>query len=54
MMELIALKESAELLDIEAVGGHVGILGIPFSQDLVHHKVGVSEAEDPLDANFLG
>jgi hypothetical protein len=30
MMELIALKESIELLDIEEVGDHVGVLGIPF------------------------
>jgi hypothetical protein len=29
-MELAALKESIELLDVEAVGGHVGVLGIPF------------------------
>jgi hypothetical protein len=31
MMELAALKESAKLLDVEAVRGHVGILGIPIS-----------------------
>jgi hypothetical protein len=29
-MELAALEESAKLLDIEAIGGHVGILGVPF------------------------
>jgi hypothetical protein len=30
-MELAALKESAELLHVEAIRGHVGVLGIPFS-----------------------
>jgi hypothetical protein len=41
MMELAALEESTELLDVEAVGGHVGVLGVSFPQDLVHHKVRV-------------
>jgi hypothetical protein len=36
-MELVALEESAELLYVKAVGGHVGILGIPFPGDLVYH-----------------
>jgi hypothetical protein len=54
MMELIALEESADLIDIEAIGGHVGILSIPFPRDLVHYNVGISKAEDPLDADFLG
>jgi hypothetical protein len=31
-MELAALEESAELLDAEAIGGHVGILGVPFPE----------------------
>jgi hypothetical protein len=30
MMELAALEESAELLHVEAIRGHVGILGVPF------------------------
>jgi hypothetical protein len=38
-MELAALKESIELLDVEAVRGHVGILGVPISQNLRHHKI---------------
>jgi hypothetical protein len=38
-MELAALKESIELLDVEAVGGHVSVLGIPFSRDLMYHEV---------------
>jgi hypothetical protein len=54
VMELAALKESAELLDVEAVGGHVGVLGVPVSQDLMHHEVTVSKAEDPPNANLHG
>jgi hypothetical protein len=53
-MELAAREEFAELLYVEAVGGHVGVLGIPFPRDLVYHQVGVSEAENPLNANLLG
>jgi hypothetical protein len=53
-MELTALEESAELLDIEAIGGHVGVLSIPFPRDLMHHKVRISKAEDPPDDNLLG
>jgi hypothetical protein len=53
-MELTALEESTELLHIEAIGGHVGILGIPFPRDLVHHQVRVSKVEDPPNANLLG
>jgi hypothetical protein len=30
-MELIAFEEPTEPLDVEAIGGHVGILSIPFS-----------------------
>jgi hypothetical protein len=30
VMELIAFKETAELLDVEAIGGHVGVLCVPF------------------------
>jgi hypothetical protein len=54
VMELTALEEPTELLDIETIGGHVGILSVPFPRDLVHHKVGISKAEDPPDANLLG
>jgi hypothetical protein len=54
MMELAALEESAELLHVEAIGGHVGVLGVPFPGDLVHHQVGVSKTEDPPNANLLG
>jgi hypothetical protein len=53
-MELVALEESAELLHVEAIGGHVGILGVPFPRYLVYHQVRVSEAEDPPNANLLG
>jgi hypothetical protein len=53
VMELAALKESTELLDVEAVRGHVGILGVPISQNLMHHEVRVSKIEDSLDANLL-
>jgi hypothetical protein len=53
-MELTALEESAELLDIKAIGGHVGVLSIPFPRDLMPHKVRISKAEDPLDDNLLG
>jgi hypothetical protein len=53
-MELAALEESIELLHVEAVGGHVGILGIPFPGDLVHHQAEVSVIEDPPDTNLLG
>jgi hypothetical protein len=52
-MELAALEESAELLHIEAIRGHVGIL-TTFPRDLVHHQVGVAELEDPPNANLLG
>jgi hypothetical protein len=30
-MELAALEKSVELLDVEVVGGHVGILGVLIS-----------------------
>jgi hypothetical protein len=53
-MELTALEESADLLHVEAIGGHVGVLGVPFPRDLVHHQVGVSETEDPPNTNLLG
>jgi hypothetical protein len=53
-MELTALEESTELLHVEVIRGHVGILGVPFLRDLVHHQVGVSKAEDPPNANLLG
>jgi hypothetical protein len=52
-MELTAFKEPAKLLDIEVVGCHVGVLSVPVSRDLVHHKVRISEAEDPPDAISL-
>jgi hypothetical protein len=52
-MELATLKESAELLHVEAIGGHVGILGIPFPGDLVHHQVRVFKTEDSPDDNLL-
>jgi hypothetical protein len=42
-MELTALEEFRELLDVEAVRGHVGVHGIPISRNLTHHKVGVSK-----------
>jgi hypothetical protein len=54
MMELAALEESVELLYVEAIGGHVGVLGVPFPRDLVYHQVGVSETENPPNANLLG
>jgi hypothetical protein len=53
-VEPASFKEATELLDIEAIGGHVGVLRVPFPRNLMHHKVGVSEAEDPLDANLFG
>jgi hypothetical protein len=53
-MELIAFEESAELLDLEAIGGHVGVLSVPVSRDLVHHEVRIFEVEDPPNANLLG
>jgi hypothetical protein len=54
MVELAALEESAELLHVEAVGGHVGVPGVPIPRNLVRYQVGVSVAEDPPDANLLG
>jgi hypothetical protein len=53
-MELTPFKVSTELLDVEAVGGHVGVLGVPVSRDLMHHEVSISELENPLDASLLG
>jgi hypothetical protein len=37
VMKLAALEESTELLHVEAIEGHVGILGVLFARDLVHH-----------------
>jgi hypothetical protein len=54
VMELAALEESVELLYVEAIGGHVGVLGVPFPGDLVYHQVGVSVTEDSPYANLLG
>jgi hypothetical protein len=31
-MELTTFKETIELLDVEVIGGHVGILNIPFPE----------------------
>jgi hypothetical protein len=54
MVELASLEEFAELLDVEAVRGHVGVLGVPISQNLINHGVQVSKTEDPPDASLLG
>jgi hypothetical protein len=53
-MELTGFEEPTELMDVEVIGGHVGILSVPFSRDLVYHEVRISEAENPPDANLLG
>jgi hypothetical protein len=53
-MELTILEESAELLDVEAVRSHVGVLRVPISRKLMHHEVRVSKTKDSLDANLLG
>ena len=53
-MELASVEVPGELLDEEAVGGHVSVLGVPMPGGLLNHQVGVPVAEDPLDAHSLG
>ena len=53
-MKLTALERTAELLDEEAVARHVGVPGVPFARDLLHHQVRIAEAYEPPDANLLG
>ena len=53
-MELIALEGDGELLDEEVIAGHVGVPGVPFARDLLHHEDGVAEAYDSLDADVFG
>jgi hypothetical protein len=54
MEELAPFKVSTELLDEEAVAGHICILGVPVARRLLDHQVGVSIAQDPANAEFLG
>ena len=51
VVELASVEVSSKLLDEEAVGGHVGVLGIPMSGDLLDHQVGIPVAEDSLDVH---
>jgi hypothetical protein len=54
-MELTSFEESTELLDVEAVGGHVGVLSVPvFFPRLGAPRGQNLQREDPLDANLLG
>jgi hypothetical protein len=53
-MEFTPFKESTELVDVEAIGGHVGVLGVPISRDLMYHEVRISKIEDHPNANLLG
>ena len=39
MVELTTLEGAAELLDEEAVACDVGVPGVPFARDLLHHQV---------------
>ena len=54
MVKFTSFKTSRELLDVEAVGGHVWVLGIPVSSCLLDHQIRVAVAEDPLDVHGLG
>ena len=47
-------RSTPELLDVEAVGGHVWVFGIPVTSSLLDHQVGVAVAEDSLDVHGLG
>ena len=52
MMELTTLERTTELLNVEVVARDVGVPCVPFARDLLHHKVQVTEAKDPPDANL--
>ena len=54
MEELAPFKVSTELLDEEAVAGHVCIFGVPVARRLLDHQVRVTIAQDPANAEFLG
>ena len=54
VVELTPFEMSAELLDEETVGGHVRVLGVPASRNLLDHQVRVAETQDSLDAQLLG
>ena len=54
VVELASVEVPGELLDEEAVGGHVSVLGVPMPGGLLNHQVGIPISEDPLDAHSLG
>ena len=53
VVEFASVEVPGELLDEEALGGHVGILGVPMSGGLLDHQVRDSIAEDSFDAHCL-
>ena len=54
VVEFTSVEASHELLDEEAVCGHVWVLGIPMPGGLLDHQVGIPIAKDPLDVHCLG
>ena len=51
VVEFTFVEASRELLNEEAVGGHVWVLGVPMPGDLLDHQIGVPVAENPLDVH---
>ena len=53
VVEFASVEAYRKLLDVEEVGGHVGVLGVPMSSGLLDHQVGISVEKDPLDVHGL-
>jgi hypothetical protein len=54
MPEITTLKVSTDLLHMEAIGRHIGIICIPSAGTLLNHQVRISITHDPANDNLLG
>ena len=54
MEQLAPFKVSTELLDEEAVAGHICVLGVPVARRLLDHQVRVAITKDLANAEFFG